>query len=117
MVADHDSAHGQFAAAFAHHLVAGQFEAAHAMLSPKQQRQLSAAMLQEEYSTMVEYGDSAPNSVELISTLQTWPDRKKSDLGWAYVAISGDDFSEAVTVIVAQMQDKTVIRQIEWGRP
>ena len=49
-----------------------------------------------------------------MQTLDTWPEKKKGDVGWVYVAIAGDDFSEAVTVVVAQVGDRLAIRSIEW---
>ena len=36
---------------------------------------------------------------------------------WAYVGIEGDEFVEAVTVIVEDLEDRLGIRNIEWGRP
>ena len=117
MDADHDSIHGQFALAFAKHLIAGRFDDAHAMLSGHLQNEFSPSDLSREYSEMISYSDGAPDSVELICTMDAWPDRHENDLGWAYVAISGDGFSEAVTAVVAKEVQRTVVRSLEWGRP
>jgi len=38
-------------------------------------------------------------------------------MGFAYVAISGEDYNEAVSVVVAQERARMVIRDLEWGRP
>lgn len=114
---DKDSAHGQIALIFAKHLTAGRFDDAHAMLSGHLRQQCAPSDLNEEYSEMISYGGSLPDSVELISVMDTWPDRQANDLGWAYVAISGDGFSEAVVVVIAQEAHRTVIRALEWGRP
>ena len=46
-----------------------------------------------------------------------WPDKQPRDIGWAYAAIWGEGFSEAVTVTVAEEEGKEVIRVLEWGRP
>ena len=117
MDVDRDSVHGQTALTFAKHLTAGRFDDAHAMLSSNLQQQYLPSDLQQEYSAMISYGDSAPDFVELITTMDTWPARKTNDLGSAYVAISGDGYSEAVTVIVAQDSVHAYIRELEWGRP
>ena len=117
MDVDRDSIHGQTALTFAKYLAAGRFDDAHAMLSSDLQQQYLPTDLQQEYSTMISYGDSAPDIVELITTMDAWPARQTNDLGWAYVAISGDGFSEAVTVVVAQDSVHTHIRELEWGRP
>jgi hypothetical protein len=52
-----------------------------------------------------------------FKVLDYWPARQLGDVGWAYVAISGDGFSEAVTVTVADMGGRMMIRELEWGRP
>ena len=117
MDVDHDSIHGQFALAFAKHLTAGRLDDAHAMLSRHLQNEFSPSDLSREYSEMISYSDSAPDSVELICTMDLWPDRHENDFGWAYVAISGDGFSEAVTAVVAKEAHRTAVRSLEWGRP
>jgi hypothetical protein len=48
---------------------------------------------------------------------ESWPAKLPGDLGRVYVGIEGDDFVEAVTVIVAEVNGKLLIRDIEWGRP
>ncbi|HNC91251.1 MAG TPA: hypothetical protein PL000_20160 [Anaerolineales bacterium] len=49
--------------------------------------------------------------------MEQWPDQRPNDVGWAYVAIDGEGFSEAVTVIVENERQTPAIRYIEWGRP
>jgi hypothetical protein len=117
MDADQNSVHGYIALAFAKHLVAGRFYDARTMLSEHLQQQYLPSDLRREYSAMVSYGGSAPDSVELISTMDTWPARQANDLGWAYVSISGSGFSEAVSVVVAQENHQALIRELKWGRP
>jgi hypothetical protein len=112
-----DSIHGQVALAFAKHLTAGRFDDAHAMLSKLLRQQYLPTDLSQEYSAMIAYGDGAPDIVELISTMDAWPGRLKNDHGWAYVAISGNGFSEAVAAVVTQETLRPVIRALEWGRP
>jgi hypothetical protein len=117
MDADQNSVHGHIAVTFAEHLTAGRFDDARAMLSEHLQQQYQPIDLNREFSAMVSYGGSAPDTVELISTMDAWPARQINDLGWAYVAISGDEFSEAVSVVVAQENLHALIRELEWGRP
>jgi hypothetical protein len=49
--------------------------------------------------------------------MEDWPNKEEDDIGWAYVALSGDSFSEAATVIMKLEDGRMVIRSIEWGRP
>ena len=63
---------------------------------------------------MIAYGQGSAQDVQLVTTLEQWPEKTPGDIGWAYVAILGHNFSEAVTVVV---NDQRLIRAIEWGRP
>jgi hypothetical protein len=45
-----------------------------------------------------------------------WPGKERDDVAWVYVAISGDSFAEAVSV-VAREDGQELIRSVEWGRP
>jgi hypothetical protein len=49
--------------------------------------------------------------------VEDWPDKQPGDLAVVYVALSGESFSEAVTLTLAQYGGAILIRQIEWGRP
>ena len=109
--------YAQFAIRFAEALVARNFDMAHAMLSTSLRKATRVEQLRESYDMMMQRGDSTPPITELISTLDDWPTRRKSDLGWAYVAISGTSYAEGIAVIVKQVSGQPVIRQIEWGRP
>ena len=111
------SRQGVVALAFAAKLVAGDYEAAHSMLSSALRENLSAAELKGEYEKMIEYGDGPPKLVDVVNVLEEWPAKQEGDIGWAYVAIISDDYSEAVTIVVAQETEQFVIREIEWGRP
>lgn len=113
----HDAPYAQLALRFAQALVAGEFERAADLLSPLA-KPLNARALERIYQEMIDYGDGPPTEVGLVTTMEQWPAREPNDSGWAYVAISGDGFSEAVTVIVEQDVSGTMlIRHVEWGRP
>ena len=117
METNSSSEYAQLAVAFTEHLLAGRFEQAHQLLSKELQQTSTPSQLERTYSSMIAYASAPANRVELVTTLQSWPDWQSGDLGWAYVAIEGDGFSEAVAVIVCREEGKTVIRQLEWGRP
>jgi hypothetical protein len=40
--------------------------------------------------------------VAVTCTMGTWPDKRPSDVGWIYVNLGGDVYSEGVTVIVTR---------------
>jgi hypothetical protein len=104
------------ALAFAATLVAGDYAAALAMLSPALKRHYSKADLQKQLAQMLAYtGESATGADVAVETvMEDWPDKLPDDALWAYVSIAKSSFAEAVTVIVDARGD---IREIIWGRP
>lgn len=114
-----DNPVGALALVFAQAVVTGDFAAAHALLSAELQAALQPTDLARDYQAMMAYTDSAPTEVKLIQVedMNGWKVKQAGDLGWAYVAIEGEGYSEAVSVIVAQEAGAAVIRWLEWGRP
>jgi hypothetical protein len=119
MECNHEAPYAKLAVRFANALVDGDFPLAHAMLSAELRAELPLDRLREAYDAMIEYGDGPPTDVELIVTMTQWqwPEQQPTDLGWAYVAIAGNGYSEAVTVIVKVEDGEPAIRYLEWGRP
>lgn len=104
---------------FAQALVTGDYARAHTYLSQEAQAAYSPADLAQHYSNMIEYG-SGPAQLDghvQYEDMADWATRQHGDIGWVYISISGEDFLEAVTVIVCDEQGNPKIRQIEWGRP
>lgn len=108
---------------FAELLVDGDFKAAHSMLTRDLKRRLKVADLEREYTGMIgqygEEGDALPDDLEIVvmASETDLPDRSPEDVGWVYVSIGGDGFSEAISVTVTEEQDELRIRALEWGRP
>jgi hypothetical protein len=112
-----ESLQGKIALEFSQKIVAGEFADAHDMLASEISEKISAQQLQAEYEEMVAYGDGIPQFIEVMNILDEWSAKAERDIGWAYVAIAGEGYSEAIAVVVAQEQGQAVIREIEWGRP
>jgi hypothetical protein len=49
--------------------------------------------------------------------MNDWPDKKPTDIGWAYASIYSEEEGEGVTVVVCAEKERYTIREIEWGRP
>ncbi len=110
----------EVAVAFAAALVARDFSGARMMLSPPLRAQLSDSNLEEELASMYRgYAHGAPSRCQFVpeGSLETWPEKQPGDLGWAYVSIEGDDFNEAVYVLVSDVEGVPMIKEIQWGRP
>ena len=105
---------------FATSLVEARFEDARRLLFPELRKRLTTAKLKKQLAEMYSGYASGPSSrVHFDSefSMEDWPDKKQGDVGWAYLGIEGEDFIEAVTVIVADAGSGLKIRDIQWGRP
>ena len=111
---------GFVALAFARAVAAGDYDLAHSMLSAPLQAATSARQLEAEFALMIEYAECPPENlpdVEVMEAVNDWPAKQDGDVGWAYVALSNNYYSEAVAVVVAHEDGNSVIRELEWGRP
>jgi hypothetical protein len=110
----------EVAVTFASALVAGEFEQARSLLAPKLHATFSAKELRDRLFGMFEgYADGEPASIQFDDefSLLDWPSRQTADVGWVYVGIVGEDFVEAVSVVVSDFNGVNLIREVEWGRP
>jgi hypothetical protein len=110
----------EVAVAFASALVAGDFVRANAMLAPPLRQILSPEKLHKKlYGMFDSYADGDPKDIlfDEDGGVMDWPPEFPNDLGSVYVGIMGDEFLEAVTVTVADIDGGHLIREIVWGRP
>ena len=107
----------EVALAFGWHVIRKEWEAARELFTIDLRASTSAQDLEEQVREMIAYAEDELSQAEVITDMEVWPDKEEHDVGWAYVALSGDTFSEAATVIVKKEGDQLLIRSIEWGRP
>jgi hypothetical protein len=111
-----DDSYKEVATEFAAALVAKDFARAYALTSSAFRSTMTQAAMQAQYEAMV-----APlgrvSAAQLMNTMEQWPAKQPTDVGWAYVAINGDGGGEGVTVVVTREADALRIRDVEWGRP
>lgn len=69
------------------------------------------------FETIVPRDWGAIGPIELGQTMTSWPAKQPSDVGWAYVSIGGEVYSEAVIVVVTSENGEVRIREVEFGRP
>jgi hypothetical protein len=117
MKATINSEYGKMAFQFASAITNDNFSEAYSMLSEEQQNEQSPELLKEQFEKMIEYGKGPAHHIELTNEMTEWPAKETQDVGWAYVAMVGDEFSEAVSVVVSEENNEYKIRNIEWGRP
>ena len=112
--------HAEIAIAFARALVDGDFARAASLLTPGLCREYTEEIMREKFNAMFRnYAKGEPRSIHFEEQfqLENWPAKQPGDIGWAYVGIDGDDFVEAVSVVISEVDGKNLIREIEWGRP
>jgi hypothetical protein len=102
---------------FGHALASGDFVAAHKLLTGQALALYSPEALKKAVMDMTSYAPGPIRHVEVMDSMRVWPDRKPGDIAWVYVALTGDSFSEAVTVVLCSTRSGTRIRDIDWGRP
>jgi hypothetical protein len=107
----------QTALEFVKALAARDYPKAYAMTAQEYRMRTTLEHLRIAFETIVptDWGPVGP--VEVGQTMETWPGKLPSDMGWAYVSIGGDVYSEAVTVVVTSENGEARIREIEFGRP
>lgn len=102
---------------FTQSLAAREYQKAYAMTSQQYRKRTTVGQLRAAFETIVptDWGPMGP--IEVGQTMTSWPSKQPSDIGWAYVSIGGDVYSEAVTVVVTSEQGEAKIREVEFGRP
>lgn len=105
--------------AFGHAIARGDYEGAHSLLTKEAQRLHPPETLKHAVEEMIAIGDGSIRQVELMEecTLENWRDKWNGDVGYVYVALTGDSFCEAVTVTLTTEDGQVRIRELEWGRP
>ena len=120
LASDRATTHAKVAIEFASALVEKDYARAEALLTPALRQKLTREVLRAElYGMFRGYSQSEPRSIHFDEQgqLKEWPGKQRGDIGWAYVSIEGDDFVEAVNVVVSAVGDKHLIREVNWGRP
>ena len=95
------------------------YDRAYAMTSQDYQRRTSVEQLRTAFEAIVPTDWGAIGPVTVVRTMTQWrsPAKQPSDLGWVYVSIGGDAYSEAVTAIITLENGRPKVREVEFGRP
>ena len=89
------------------------------MTSQDYQKRISVEQLRTAFEAIVPTDWGAIGPVTVVRTMTQWrlPAKQPSDLGWVYVGIGGDAYSEAVTAIITLENGRPKVREVEFGRP
>lgn len=107
----------QVALEFAKSLAAREYLKAFAMTSHGYRQKNSVDQLRTGFETIVPTDWGPTDPIEVGQTMTNWSGKQPTDLGWAYVSIGGNVYSEAITVVVTSENGEAKIREVEFGRP
>ena len=106
-----------FAYEFTVALTNREYKKAYSMTSKEFKTKTTIEEMKASFEHVVPNDWGAMGPIELGETMTDWPDKRATDLGWVYVSIGGDVYSEAIIAIVS-IEDKAIkIREVEYGRP
>ncbi len=107
----------QIALEFAKSMAAREYPKAYAMTSQGYQEKNTVNHLGTGFEAIVPTDWGVIGPIEVGQTMTSWPGKQPSDLGWVYVSIGGNVYSEAVIVVVTSENGVAKIREVEFGRP
>ncbi|MGB5334483.1 MAG: hypothetical protein WBN07_02600 [Woeseiaceae bacterium] len=107
----------EIAASFVHALASGDVDAAHKFLSQTSGANITATELSSHFEALADDMGGVTGAGQPAVILEEWPDMTAQDRAMVYVPLEGDEFSEAITVTVSQVEGSLCISAIEWGRP
>jgi hypothetical protein len=102
---------------FANALAGRDYSTAYVMTSSDYQRRTTLDEMRAAFETIIPREWQTVGPVEIGHVMETWPTKQPSDVGWVYISIGGDVYSEAVTVVVTGEADTLKVRTVEFGRP
>ena len=107
----------QFALKFTQALAARDYAAGYAMGAQEFRDKVSLQQLTAEFEEIVPEDWGSTDPIAVGETMDEWPGKGPGDIGWVYVSIGGDVYSEALVVIVAAEEGGLKVRDVEFGRP
>jgi hypothetical protein len=113
------SPHVQLAQKFGDLIAGEDCQAAHTLLTTEAQSVHTAQEMKRRSESMRSYAPGPFRNVQVMEEfmLEDWPAKQDGDVASIYISLEGDDFCEAVSVVVAAQDGDLRIRDLEWGRP
>lgn len=102
---------------FAKALAGRDYASAYELTSKEYRDGTSLEALQAAFEAIVPVDWKTVGPVEVGETMEAWPGKKPLDVGWAYVSVGGDAYSEAITVVITSEGEELRVRTVEFGRP
>jgi hypothetical protein len=107
----------QIALDFTRALACRDYARAYTMTASDFRKHCSQKKLEADFEDLIPLDWGNPEPIEVGETMTAWPDKKPSDLGWAYLSLTGKKYSEALVLIITLENHAAKIRSVEFGRP
>lgn len=104
---------------FGRHIADGDYGAARTLLTKEAQQKYSAESFKQSFEKMTAYEPGPIHRIEVSPEfmLEEWPEKGADDVASVYVGLFGEEYVEAVTLVLAREDGDIRIREVEWGRP
>ena len=117
MTTKHNANFKEIAMQFAKLLANRNYSDAYEMTTQEYRKRNSLEQIQEHFEAIIPMDWGAIDPIEAGETMNDWRGKEATDVGWVYVSLGGDVYSEAVTVIIAEEEGALKVREVEFGRP
>ena len=109
----------QFAKQFGDLIAKEDYVAARVLLTREAQVEWPAEEIKRRSESMRRYAPGPFTDMRVMEDfiLEDWPAKQDGDVASIYIALSGDNFCEAVSIKVTQQDGELRVRDLEWGRP
>jgi len=89
------------------------------MLTGEARSLYSPDSMKAAVKAMISYaaGPTLESQVIEDATVEDWPAKRSGDVAVIYLALTGAEFSEAVTLTLVRESAAILIRDLTWGRP
>jgi len=113
------SAHVQLAQRFGDLIAREDYESAHKLLTKEAQRIHTVQDMKRCSEGMRKYAPGPFRNFLVMEEfmLEEWPAKQDGDVASIYISLEGENFCEAVSVIVTQEDGDLRLRDLQWGRP
>jgi hypothetical protein len=104
---------------FGQHIADADYSAAHSLLTKEAKQKYTPEGFKQSFEEMTAYEPGSIHRLEVRPEfmLGEWPEKGADDVGSVYVGLFGEEYVEAVTLVLAREDGDIRIREVEWGRP
>jgi len=104
---------------FGRHIADADYNAAHSLLTKAAQQKYTPEGFKRSFEEMTAYAPGPIHKVEVDPefVLEDWPAKIADDIASVYVGLFGEEYVEAVTLVVSCEDGDVRVRDVEWGRP